>query len=226
MRIVRFRHNTLRPVNILSILFTLFLFSSDAVAVKKTGDRLKIETMAQPGQWLTEDSSPGINESWNPAILAIRGWQKISFSTPLLNCQFEPCCSEYGIHSIRKHGIFPGILYGADRVSRCHPFANSYYPSENHRLVNASRAGSYFRSDHLPWLTVPLSFVLPGFNKMVNGRFWDGVSMLFVTGYSGYRLMQGYESRGIRIYLSFFIFSSFYLSDVYFNILSVLEEEG
>ncbi len=50
--------------------------------------------------------------------------------------------------------------------------------------------------------------------------------MLFVTGYSGYRLMQGYESRGIRIYLSFFIFSSFYLSDVYFNILSVLEEEG
>jgi len=68
--------------------------------------------------------------------------------------------------------------------------------------------------------------VLPGFNKMVNGRFWDGVSMLFVTGYSGYRLMQGYESRGIRIYLSFFIFSSFYLSDVYFNILSVLEEEG
>jgi putative component of membrane protein insertase Oxa1/YidC/SpoIIIJ protein YidD len=209
---------------ILSILVSLLLLSTETISAKEADGLTEIEKLIAPSQHLTEDINPSAYENWNPAILAIKGWQQISFNTPLLNCQFEPCCSKYGIHSIREHGIFPGILYAADRISRCHPFAFRYYLSENSRLGNKCQTGSYFRSDRLPWLTIPISFVLPGFNKMVNGRFWDGFSILVVTSYSGYRLLQGYETREYRIYLSSFIFSTFYLSDIYFNILSVMEE--
>ena len=189
-------------------------------------DDLKNENRVKSCYCSIEETGQSSIENWNPVILAIKGWQQLSFRTPLLNCQFEPCCSSYGIHSIQKHGVFPGILYGADRLSRCHPFAFRYYLREEDRLLNGSQSGPYFRSDHLPWLTVPLSFILPGFNKMVNGRFWDGFSMMVVTGYSGYRLLQGYDTREYRVYLSSFVFSTFYLSDIYFNILSLLQEEG
>ena len=58
----------------------------------------------------------------NLAILAIKGWQKISFATPLFNCPFEPCCSNYAIHAFTHEGFFKGVIYTADRISRCHPF--------------------------------------------------------------------------------------------------------
>lgn len=38
-------------------------------------------------------------------------------------CRYFPSCSVYAKESIQKYGVFKGILLGAKRILRCHPFA-------------------------------------------------------------------------------------------------------
>jgi len=166
-------------------------------------------------------SSLVVSEGFNPAVLAIEGWQKISFNTPLLNCPFIPCCSNYGIQSFRNKDFFTGILYTADRISRCHPFAEYYYQKNRGQLLDPLEAKPYFSSEHVPWLAIPISFVLPGFNKMINGRAYDGLSMLLVTELSAYLSVKTYNSENYFFIPLSFIFISFYASDIYFNFLSL-----
>lgn len=47
------------------------------------------------------------------------------FISPLLgsNCRYYPTCSEYGITSLKKYGIFKGLFLSIKRISRC----NSLY---------------------------------------------------------------------------------------------------
>ena len=158
---------------------------------------------------------------FNLAVLAIKGWQKISFCTPLFNCPFEPCCSNYAIHAFSHKGFFKGILYTADRISRCHPFAFKYYSEERGYLVNEMTSESYFKSKHFPYVAIPISLIIPGFNKMVNGRFYDGLYMFLITEVSAYGAYKNYNNdRYLYIPLTF-IFLSFYLSDIYFNLISL-----
>lgn len=44
--------------------------------------------------------------------------------SPLLgqNCRFVPCCSDYAIEAIEKHGAFRGACFGLKRIFRCHPW--------------------------------------------------------------------------------------------------------
>lgn len=159
--------------------------------------------------------------NFNLAVLAIKGWQQISFCTPLFNCPFKPCCSNYAIHSISQKGFFKGILYTADRISRCHPCSFKYYPERRGALVDEVTSKPYFKSEHLPYLTIPLSLLIPGFNKMVNGRFYDGLSMFLITEVSAYGAYKNYKN-GNNLYIPLtFMFLSFYISDIYFNFLSL-----
>ncbi|MCU0715376.1 MAG: membrane protein insertion efficiency factor YidD [Pirellula sp.] len=44
--------------------------------------------------------------------------------SPLLgpSCRFTPTCSQYMIEAIQKYGAIRGVLKGARRICRCHPF--------------------------------------------------------------------------------------------------------
>lgn len=37
-------------------------------------------------------------------------------------CRFTPTCSEYTIEAVEKHGLSKGLVMGAKRLSRCHPW--------------------------------------------------------------------------------------------------------
>jgi putative membrane protein insertion efficiency factor len=56
-----------------------------------------------------------------PFLWIIRGYQK--FISPLFasSCRFYPSCSEYSYQSLKKYGIFKGILLSIKRIIKCHP---------------------------------------------------------------------------------------------------------
>ncbi len=56
-------------------------------------------------------------------VAPIRFYQR--FLSPLKppTCRFQPSCSGYTASAIRTHGIVLGLLLGAWRVLRCHPFS-------------------------------------------------------------------------------------------------------
>jgi hypothetical protein len=49
----------------------------------------------------------------SPVLLAVFGVQ----------CRFSPSCSQYFIDSVHKHGPFRGLVRGAWRICRCHPWS-------------------------------------------------------------------------------------------------------
>ena len=57
----------------------------------------------------------------------IRGYQ--SFISPVLgpNCRFIPTCSQYTIEAVEAYGPVKGLLLGAWRLARCHPFCEGGY---------------------------------------------------------------------------------------------------
>ena len=44
--------------------------------------------------------------------------------SPMLgrNCRFDPCCSEYAVGALQRHGVFKGLWLATRRVGRCHPW--------------------------------------------------------------------------------------------------------
>ncbi len=55
-------------------------------------------------------------------VALLRGY-KYAIS-PLLgrNCRFYPCCSEYALEAVEKHGPLKGASLAIKRVARCHPW--------------------------------------------------------------------------------------------------------
>lgn len=37
------------------------------------------------------------------------------------SCRFIPSCTEYAVRSVRKYGLWHGLLITCGRISRCHP---------------------------------------------------------------------------------------------------------
>jgi putative component of membrane protein insertase Oxa1/YidC/SpoIIIJ protein YidD len=50
-------------------------------------------------------------------------------SQDINSCVFTPSCSVYAMESIKTMGL-KGIFNAFDRLSRCHPMAQKYYPTD------------------------------------------------------------------------------------------------
>ena len=74
-------------------------------------------------------SSQNSNFLEKATILPISAWQRLSYNSNLLSCQFYPSCSNYAAIAISQRGIFVGSAIAADRIVRCNPlFAFGHDP--------------------------------------------------------------------------------------------------
>lgn len=78
----------------------------------------------------------------NPVEFLLAGlfvtYKTLLSSQDMGTCVFTPSCSTYGIQSIQKKGLIPGLLNTFDRLTRCHPFAGKHYDFDpiNHKLYD------------------------------------------------------------------------------------------
>lgn len=62
-------------------------------------------------------------------LYLIKGYQKILspdhgiFGQGFYGCRFFPSCSEYIYQAIEKKGAIKGLILGAGRIIRCHPWS-------------------------------------------------------------------------------------------------------
>jgi putative membrane protein insertion efficiency factor len=71
-------------------------------------------------------------------IAAIRAYQW-AFSWTAPRCRFWPSCSQYALVAVRDHGAWRGLLLGARRVGRCHPWnAGGFDPVPAPRPVESN----------------------------------------------------------------------------------------
>lgn len=70
-----------------------------------------------------------------PLLLLIAAYQRwISPLTPR-RCRYEPTCSAYTVESVRRFGVFRGLLLGAWRLARCNPFSHGGFDPVRERFT-------------------------------------------------------------------------------------------
>ena len=60
-------------------------------------------------------------------IFLIKLYQKYLPPLKSTRCPYYPCCSQYGLEAIQKHGAIKGGFLAAYRVCRCNPFSKGGY---------------------------------------------------------------------------------------------------
>ena len=122
-------------------------------------------------------------------ISPIALWQRISYSTPMLSCQFYPSCSNYAAQSISEKGVITGSIMAAERIVRCNPAAYQYHLRDNlitlpheetfhsdGRLINQVNASLPVQQNgKSPKLAAAFSTLIPGSGRIYAGRNWDGI---------------------------------------------------
>ncbi len=68
------------------------------------------------------------NEAQQLASFLFLFYKEFISSQDMNSCVFYPSCSVYTMESIKSKGFLPGLISGFDRLSRCHPFGQKYYP--------------------------------------------------------------------------------------------------
>ena len=126
------------------------------------------------------------------SIAPVSAWQRISYNTNMLNCQFYPSCSNYGAQALRQYGFIKGSIIASDRITRCNPFAMNYhldlqYPfnEKDGRLIDSINQKNIIQSSKSPLTAALLSTILPGLGRAYSGRYWDGI-MGFWSVYIAY----------------------------------------
>ncbi len=122
-------------------------------------------------------------------ILPIAGWQRLSYNSNSLNCQYTPCCSFYAAQAISERGLILGSFMASDRIIRCNPTALESHllrggkltPIEKRLIDPVYLTAPVQASTKSPTLAALFSAVLPGSGRVYAGHIHDGVTgfMLF-----------------------------------------------
>lgn len=56
-------------------------------------------------------------------IALIRFYQKYLSPMKTTKCPYYPCCSQYGLEAIQRHGAIRGSALAVWRICRCNPFS-------------------------------------------------------------------------------------------------------
>ena len=115
-------------------------------------------------------------------IIPIAGWQRLSYQSDLLNCQFYPSCSNYGAQAIHRHGLILGAFMTSDRIIRCNPSAFEYqlksggkFHEKDGRLVDPIHRTIKPNPHSNPFIGVMLSSIVPGMGRVYSGQWVDGL---------------------------------------------------
>ena len=60
-------------------------------------------------------------------IIIIKFYQRYFSPLKSTKCPYYPCCSQYGLEAIQKHGAIKGGALAAWRILRCNPFSKGGY---------------------------------------------------------------------------------------------------
>lgn len=61
------------------------------------------------------------------AVGFINLYKKFISTQDVESCNFTLSCSSFGVYSIKKYGVFFGMLMASDRLQRCNSLARKYY---------------------------------------------------------------------------------------------------
>lgn len=63
----------------------------------------------------------GLPFRWLVLVL-MRGYQRLISPVTPPSCRLYPCCSEYGVRAVRRHGAAKGTMLTIARLARCNPW--------------------------------------------------------------------------------------------------------
>ena len=101
---------------LLALFFMTFL--SNAQSLLNIGPQIAILQQQN-------DKKPKIKHKKMPLLLLV--YKNFITTQDGNSCAFTPICSVYAIRQVKKHGIFIGLLYAADRLTRCGDIAGDFY---------------------------------------------------------------------------------------------------
>ena len=161
-------------------------------------------------------STPILRTIYNAPI---KLWQKMSYSTTILDCQFEPSCSNYFMHAVDSVGIISGTIIGTDRIIRCNPSARYYHLQKQNPKFHIDGRLIDFVSYKINSSKYPNKYlfypIIPGLGRAKSGRKIDGLFSFLMVVSSYYN---GYKFQNNHPYISRFYFtlgSIFWVADFY-----------
>jgi len=118
-------------------------------------------------------------------ISPISKWQRISYGSPEMNCQFFPSCSQYGAIAINEKGPILGLFATSDRIIRCNPSA-----MKNHSAIG----GSFYQDGRMIDMLKPENInnekslviagilsIVPGLGRIYSKKYFDGLFGFLMT---------------------------------------------
>jgi len=138
-------------------------------------------------------------------LYPITKWQRLSYNSDAIGCQYSPNCSLYGAQAIHSKGAALGSMITYDRIIRCNETAayhhnkmGGFYSSDN-RMIDPI---DYYPNPNKksPLFAATLSAIIPGSGRVYGGRLiMDGVYGLLLTSLA---IQVGYRSIKNRSALS------------------------